>query len=656
MGCMTGYSRLAAIAACAVLGLAAPVAPLAAGAPPPLAVYGKLPGVERVAISRSGDHVAMIGVVDGVRSLLVLDQDKKSMLAFPMGDAKIRGLYWAGDDRILVYKSDTTKLVGYTTDKAELYTMVVIPLDGGKLWPVFGREPKIKGGVRQYLGVQEREGRYYGYFSGITLDGDFRSTDPYLTNTNPVLYEVDLQTQQTRAIAPRLEGRGSRDWVMGPGGKVGATLDYLSTSGGWTIRNGDGTKIGEGVNPLGRIGLVSLGATADTVLFSDQRKGDEERLYELPLAGGASKEVLTDAPLDAAYFDEQTGRLAGYRKEGDIPAYSFFDAYRQKVVNGTMKAFPGLSVKLIGWNDRFDRVIVMTEGAGDPQTWWMVDIKTGQARDLGVSYPIDAADVGPMRMVQYKAADGQEIGAVLTLPPGRPAKTLPVVIFPHGGPAARDYPVFDWWAQAFASRGYAVLQPNFRGSTGYGIAFRRAGHGEWGRKMQSDISDGLAFLAAQGIADPKRACIMGASYGGYAALAGVTLQHGLYRCAVAVAGVSDVARMAAADISGSGYDATMKRAIEEEIGARQDLRLVSPVNFAAQADAPILLVHGKDDSVVPYGQSSDMAAALRRAGKPVELLTLPSEDHWLSQGETRLKMLEAAIAFVEAHNPLDPAP
>src|SRR6202007_2715282 len=126
---------------------------------------------------------------------------------------------------------------------------------------------------------------------------------------------------------------------------------------------------------------------------------------------------------------------------------------------------------------------------------------------------------------------------------GREAKGLPLVVMPHGGPEAHDRPGFDWWAQAFASRGYAVFQPNFRGSDGSGDAFRDAGFGQWGRKMQTDISDGVAELARRGIVDPKLVCIVGASYGGYAALAGVTLQHGLYRCAVSYAGVANMDSM-----------------------------------------------------------------------------------------------------------------
>jgi len=193
-----------------------------------------------------------------------------------------------------------------------------------------------------------------------------------------------------------------------------------------------------------------------------------------------------------------------------------------------------------------------------------------------------------------------------------------------------------------------------RGSTGYGAAFRMAGHGEWGRKMQSDISDGLAQLITDGIVDGKRACIMGASWGGYAALAGVTLQKGLYRCAVAVAGISDVRKMAYTDIKESGDNATLRRNMKNEVGAGRDLNMISPIRFASAADAPILLIHGKDDVVVDYTQSSAMAVALNKAGKPVELLTLPGEDHWLSKSDTRLAMLKGALAFVERYNPPSP--
>lgn len=622
---------------------------------PALSLYGNLPGVERAAISASGDRVAIIGLVNNVRTLVILDQNKKPLGTMPVDDAKVRGLYWVGDDRILLSKSDTVKLgPGFITEKTELYAMLVIPVDTLKTWMVFDNNPMVTGGVRGFYGIQQRHGRYYGYFGGIAMNGDFRS-GPYLKSTATALFEVDLQDGKATMIAPRYEGPGFRDWVLGPDGKVKATLDFDSRSGVWTIMNAERREIANGKNPLGRVSIVCVGATPGTIVLAEERDGERERWFEIPEAGGEPKEILDGASIDAAYFDEGDRRMVGWREEGDAPTYHFSDGFRQKVANATLKAFPNLSVHIKSWSAGFDQLLVMTEGPGDPQTWWRVNIRTGNASEIGTSYPMDPAMVGPMRMIRYKAADGLEIPAVLTLPPGREAKNLPVVILPHGGPSSRDYPGFDWWAQAFASRGYAVLQPNFRGSTGYGLAFQKAGHREWGRKMQSDISDGLAHLSAQGIVDPKRACIVGASYGGYAALAGVTLQQGLYRCSVAVAGVSDVAKMAITDIRESGSDKALKMALAEEVGAKSDLRTISPVTFAAKADAPVLLIHGKDDLVVPFEQSRVMEAALRAAGKPVEMITLPGEDHWLSRSATRLAMLEASVGFVMKHNPPDSA-
>jgi len=493
-------------------------------------------------------------------------------------------------------------------------------------------------------------------FGGITMEETRGSA--YLKTTSPVLYEVDLQSGTIKKRARRTDNQENyRDWLINSDGQISTTFDYLSRSGRWTIKNTEKDVIADGVSPLGRTGLISLGSTPGTIIYweEDQDTG-VDRWFEIPLTGGTPKEILGEGNISRRITDNRTDRLIGYEIEGDRPSYHFYNPFHQKVIEAVQKAFPGLSMELVDWNDSFTRLIVKTEGIGDPISWHIVDIKSGKADTLGTSYPMVSSDVGPMKMVRYTAQDGLEIEGVLTLPPGRDPKNLPVIIFPHGGPTARDYPDFDWWAQAFASRGHAVLQPNFRGSSGYGADFEQAGHGEWGLKMQTDISDGLAHLVKQGIADPKRACIMGASYGGYAALAGVTLQQGLYRCAVSVAGVSDVTKMVRTEMSESGRNAKVRRALQAEIGNHKDLKMVSPIRFADRADAPILLIHGKDDVVVLYDQSNDMEIALRRAGKPVELVTLKSEDHWLSKSETRMEMLEAAMAFITKHNPPDPAP
>jgi dipeptidyl aminopeptidase/acylaminoacyl peptidase len=233
-----------------------------------------------------------------------------------------------------------------------------------------------------------------------------------------------------------------------------------------------------------------------------------------------------------------------------------------------------------------------------------------------------------------------------------------LVVLPHGGPAAADTDRFDWWAQALAAQGYAVLQPNYRGSN-LGYRFMAAGFGEFGRKMQTDVSDGVRYLANQGMIDPKRVCIVGASYGGYAALIGITLQPEVYRCAVSVAGLSDLKRMLQWTNAQSGNlkDNISQRYWDRFMGVTGPndpaLSAISPIEHVSAVQGPVLLIHGKDDSVVPYDQSDVMASALKRAGKSVEFVTLKHEDHWLSRSATRLQMLEATVAFLRANNPPD---
>jgi dipeptidyl aminopeptidase/acylaminoacyl peptidase len=626
-------------------------------AAPPLSVYGKLPGFERAALSPSGARIALIGTVNEQRVLIVVDQQNTLLTKMEIGpDIKVRSLAWAGDAMVLIERSNTVRLgFDFTTDKAELHSMTVVSLDGAKSWNVFAKNQQVQGGIRGFYGVNQRGGKWYGTFGGITLDSAGAGSN-YLDSTKPVLYEVDLQTQGIRKIANRIEDPDDdRDWLVGPDGKVSAKLDTIASSGKWSIDTARKSHVASGVQKLGAVGLVGFGTTPETFIYAERDADGAARWYETPLAGGAATEILRDEDVSSSFFDHVTGQLIGYRLGGDVPAYKFFDPAKAKAVAATQKAFPGHAVHLMDWDDAFDRLLVMTEGDGDPQSWYVVDLKARKADPIGVSYTIAPADVAPTKVIKYKAADGTEIAGVLTLPPGRAARNLPIVVFPHGGPTARDYPGFDWWAQAFASRGYAVFQPNFRGSSGYGPAFERAGHGQWGRAMQTDISDGLAQLAKDGVVDARRACIMGASYGGYAALAGVTLQQGLYRCAVSVAGIGNVAKMVQTDLTASGDNAMMRRGLKDEVGMGHDLNQVSPIRFAARADAPILLMHGKDDTVVLYDQSASMAAALTRAGKPVEFVTLPQTDHWLTRGETRLAMLNAAVAFVEKHNPPDAA-
>jgi dipeptidyl aminopeptidase/acylaminoacyl peptidase len=256
--------------------------------------------------------------------------------------------------------------------------------------------------------------------------------------------------------------------------------------------------------------------------------------------------------------------------------------------------------------------------------------------------------------ITYPAADGLDIPAYLTLPRQQNSKGLLLIVLVHGGPAARDTADFDWWTQALADQGYAVLRPNYRGPS-LSWQFMSSGFGEWGRKMQTDLSDGVRYLVNQGVVDPARVCIVSASYGGYAALASVTLDYGVYRCAVSVAGISDLKRMLEWEQEKYNYHGVAVRYWDRFMGVSgpkdPQLDLISPIKHIDVVTVPVLLIHGRDDTLVPFEQSTVIFDALRKAKKNTDLVPLKNEDHWLSRSETRLQMLTISVAFLRANNP-----
>ena len=648
--------RLFAGAACAALCLAAAPALAEPPAPPPLEAYGDLPGVEMIAMSPSGTSLATVAEIEGTRRLLVIDADKKLRASTTVGDVKVRSLDWAGEDMVIVDKSVTTNLgPGFTTDKAELFATILVPLAGGKSEMLFARNAALARATFGEHGLRQINGHWYGFYGGVELGQTTDHTGYYFEHNRPSLFQVDLATNVPRKIANSADDDHRSDWLIDGDGKVGASFDISSVSGAWRITNAHRDILASGVDHSGHVHLVSFGKDGSTAIYSVvDPDGEANHWFEVPLAGGDPHEVFADLHIERGYFDPNNDRLLGYLPKGEPPRPVLFDPAKQAILNRIYRAFPKLDVAIEQWTSDMSHFLVHTSGNGDSGTWFVVDVPGRRADAVGYERPgIAANQVGPISTVAYKAGDGLALDGILTLPPGREAKNLPVVIFPHGGPHARDVAAFDWWAQAFAARGYAVFQPNFRGSTNRDRAFMTAGDGQWGRKMQTDVSDGLAELVRQGVVDRKRACIMGASYGGYAALACVTLQHGLYRCAVAVAGVSDLAELYQTDYSESGEDRMVRTNLKADLGDPKTFAEVSPRRHAGEADAPVLLIHGKDDTVVAYHQSTAMQDALKNAGKPVEFVTLAQEDHWLSRAATRKQMLSAAMAFVQKYNPPD---
>lgn len=627
-------------------------APATGAPPPPISAYGSLPSIETVDLSPDGSRVAAIASGNGTRQLVVLNKAGEKIGSIPLTDQKIRSIQWAGNEFLIVNMSTTDKLFP-GSDKQEFGVTSVLNLrKGGVPYWVFDKESDMLPVIGGNYGIRLIDGRWYAFWGGYystTAKGGY-----FFGNIDYILYQVDLETGKAKRVARGDPDWGHRDWLLDESGAVIATLDYDSDDGKWTIKNADRTVIAKGQQIDRGVGMAGLTPDGDYLIYSTfDAELDEYSFYEIALSDGTprAQPILPEEAYSLISTDVSP-RIIGWRSDelGALPV--FFTEDKNKDMAAMRRAFPGMMLSIADFSDDIGMVVFKTHGPGDGGTWYQLDLAKRNAWPLGRDYPaVPVEQIGDIRTIAYTAQDGLEMEMIVTLPPGLEPKNLPVIMMPHGGPHAHDEPKFDWWAQAMASRGYVVVQPNFRGSTNKDTAFMEAGYGEWGGKMQTDVSDALAHLAAMGMVDPKRACIVGASYGGYAALAGVTLQQGIYRCAVSVAGVSDLPLMRKDDLATTNNEKSLGRYFDRAIGKGRDLAELSPANHAAKADAPILLIHGKDDTVVYINQSDKMADKLKDAGKPFEYIKLNGEDHWLSRAATRTAMLEATMAFVLKHNP-----
>ncbi len=633
---------LSAVMLSACLGLPAAAAPLEA--------YGRLPTLEAAAVSPSGHAVAVV-VTDGEKRTIVvkdLASDAVTLRGF-VGDHKIRSVQWAGDKHLIVVSSRTGRDFNLQNGFQEWFFGSVIDLQAKKLKPLMGASKADLNAIFGIPIVRVYQGEPTVFVKGVVFSGGRGLLS---------LFRIDLDTGANRLV--ETGSPDTIDWIVDAEGRPIAEELYVGGAGVWSLKVRSGAGWREAVSvvaPTDRPYLVGLGRDNASILYS--QKGPDNRWIwrEVRTDGRPPAEATPAQDLQGTLRAALDGRLIGqYGLVGDEDRYAFFDPEDGRAWKSIVEAFPKDRVQLESWSSDRRQVAVLVESKTDVPAYALVNLVTRDASYLGPQYAaLTADDISASSPLRYKAADGLDLSGYLTLPSGRPTKGLPLVVFPHGGPAVRDAPGFDWWAQAMASRGYAVLQVNYRGSDGLGAKHLEAGYGQWGRKMQTDLSDGVRHLAAQGTIDPKRVCIVGASYGGYAALAGATLDLGVYRCAVSVAGLSDLRKFIASARSASGppVHRYWKRFMGAEDGRDPALVAISPAAHIDKVTIPILLIHGKDDTVVPPEQSRIMADALRRAGKPVELLIQSGADHWLSRGDTRLQTLTATMSFLEKHNPPD---
>lgn len=356
--------------------------------------------------------------------------------------------------------------------------------------------------------------------------------------------------------------------------------------------------------------------------------------------------------------DPRTRSLEGVCYWVDIYVCDFKDPDIQKNIRAISKYFKDdRNLTPVSISDDGRYWLFAVSGPDEGASYYYYDWTKHQIRFLTARFPdLKSGRLGAMQRFTYAASDGMKIPAYVTRPPGAPKGPLPMVVLPHGGPEARDTFDFDTLAQVLATRGYLVFQPNFRGSGGYGVAYADAGHGQWGARMQADVTDGVRRLIADGQVDPARICIVGASYGGYSALIGGAQNPDLYKCVVSWSGVSDLTTMLKWERSqGGGEKSELFQYWQKSIGDPEDdkvkLAAVSPITYANTYVPPVLLIHGVQDGVVPVAQSRNMERALKAAGKTVTLKLYKDEGHsgWESKND-KSAMTEIA-AFLATYIP-----
>jgi len=383
---------------------------------------------------------------------------------------------------------------------------------------------------------------------------------------------------------------------------------------------------------------------------------DPKYLYVLALHEGKDaifKVDLTDPKLakSLVHFDKNydvSGSLQRSKLTGEVIGIGsvYWDKKYQKLQAMLDKALPDTDNYILNLSDDENRYIALATSATEPGIYVYGDIKNKSLQAIAYRYEkLTPETLSEVKAVTYKARDGLEIEGFLTLPRDSGGKNLPTIIFPHGGPISFDSDGFDYWTQFLASRGYAVLQMNFRGSSGYGYDFMQMGLKNWGKAMQDDVEDGTRWLIDKGIANKDKICILGASYGGYAALMGAIKTPDLYQCSVSFAGVTNLRSLVISSRRYLNYEIT-----KEQIGSDYDeLWERSPLKHAQKINLPVLLIHGEKDRIVRVSQSEDMYEELEDADKQVEYIELERGDHYLSNNDNRLKAFKAIESFLKSH-------
>jgi dienelactone hydrolase len=636
-------------------------APAAAPADPAV-VFGAREGVQQISLSPSGGKVAFITPGPGRSTLLYVADaagggEPKQVLAANGDPDRIFACHWSSETRIvctifMVIKTagviaNVSRLVGVDAAGGNLKLLsrdhrvydAYVAFSGGD---VIDWLPDENGAVlmgRQYV-PEERMGTH------LQDSREGYGVDRIDTSS---LSSTPVEPPRKEAVEYISDGRG-RVRIMGSQAPTSSGYDRTTITYYYRIRGSNDWKQLGVYNPLTGEGFNPYAVDPDKdVAYGLRKVGGRKALVSVALDGSGKESVVFQHPqvdVDGPVSIGRRDRVVGLTYATDKREAAYFDPQLQSLAAALSKALPGLPlIEFVDSSTDESKLLIFAHSDTDAGRYYLFDRTTKQLNELMLKRPdLEGARLAPVRAITYKAADGTDIPAYLTLPPGSSGKNLPAIVMPHGGPSARDEWGFDWIAQYFASRGYAVLQPNYRGSSGYGDAwFQANGFKSW-RIAMSDVVDAGRWLASQGIADRSKLAIFGWSYGGYAALQSSVVDPDIFKAIVAVAPVTDLGMATEEWRNFSNW--TVER---DFIGTGPHVHEGSPAQNADKIKAPVLLFHGDMDRNVGVGESRLMDDHLRDAGKQSQLVIYPGLDHYLEDGRARTDMLRKADAFLRAN-------
>jgi len=587
-----------------------------------------------VTLSPDGKHIA-VALPEGDRtSLVVLEvADKKAKGRWDYGaNRHIGGVRWVSNERFMFSVSSKLGSLDFQQTSPDLYASNI---DGSK------RIDIPNGNVYQILGRVKGEDNVV--WAQRSIDQAF-------------LFKIDTLTGKVRTVGTAPLDFGS--FVLDQSDEIRYAIGRMKDNRMRTLRR-EGSEwklIGE--TEMGGDGLlVPLMFAPDNQRVYMQGSRDGKPAVTVLLDAETGKEEVVSAnpisdPRGMLTSGDGSTLLAIEYLPGQ-PEYQIIAPTHPeaRAIAGLIAAFPNASLRFGNASQDGRLRVFYVYSDTDPGTYYLFDSQRGTATFLLSSRRwIKPEQMSRAKPVQFAARDGLDIHGYLTLPKDREAKKLPMVVFVHGGPhGPRDVWGFDPHVQAMASRGYAVLQINFRGSGGYGPAFERAGYRKWGREMQDDLTDGVRWVIDQGYADADRICIYGGSYGGYAALMSPIREPELYRCAIGYVGVYSLPMMFdKGDIPRSTPGRAFQRRVLPE--TEEEQKAQSPAFNVDKLDIPVMFVHGAKDERVPIEQMNFMIKEMERRGKkPEDVLVERNEGHGFQLPENNVKLYERVFAFLDRH-------